>query len=75
MSFTAGSGIVYFALLSVFVFLSQAYRYDLEYVDYNLNQNKLATLPLEYWGEWTGHNYTASPQNWRFPFYTIFLDR
>ena len=75
MSSTAGSGIVYFALLSVFVFLSQAYRYDLEYADYNLNQNKLATHPLEYWGEWTGHNYTPSPSNWRFPFYTIFLDR
>ena len=75
MSSTARSGIVWFVLLSVFLSFSQAYRYDPAYVDYNLNQNKLATNPLEYWGEWTGHNYTPSPSNWRFPFYTIFLDR
>lgn len=73
-----GGGFVLFRVLSIFVCLSQlstAYLYDLAYVDYNLNQNPLATTPLEYWGEWTGHNYTPSPQNWRFPYYTIFLDR
>lgn len=71
-------GCVSFAVLSVLVCLSQfcnAYLYDLEYVDYNLNQNPLATTPLEYWGEWAGHNYTPSPHNWRIPFYSIFLDR
>jgi hypothetical protein len=40
-----------------------------------LNQAKDVTNPLDYWGEWTDHNYTASPDNWRFPFYTLFLDR
>lgn len=52
-----------------------AYRYDPLYAEYNTNQNKDAVEPLEYWGEWTGHSYTASPANWRFPFYTLFLDR
>ncbi|KIX10110.1 uncharacterized protein Z518_01191 [Rhinocladiella mackenziei CBS 650.93] len=51
------------------------YRYDPAYVQYNLNQNKTAVDPLDYWGEWTGHDYNPSPSNWRFPFYTLFLDR
>ncbi|KAK1579891.1 alpha-1,3-glucan synthase [Colletotrichum navitas] len=50
-------------------------RYDEKYVDYNLNQNKDATDPIFYDGTWEGHNYTPSPENWRFPFYTIMLDR
>lgn len=29
----------------------------------------------EYSGEWVGHKFTPSPKNWRFPFYTIMLDR
>lgn len=44
-------------------------------VPWNLNTNQTATDPLDYWGTWEGHDYTASPTNWRFPFYTIFLDR
>ena len=53
LSLVIGSS-VWFAVLSVLVWLlqfSEAYRYDLAYVDYNLNQNQLATTPLEYWGE------------------------
>ncbi|KAK3670004.1 Cell wall alpha-1,3-glucan synthase ags1 [Recurvomyces mirabilis] len=68
----AGAG---FALLATCVLLSEAYRYDPRYVQHNLNQNKTAVNPLDYSGEWTGHQYTPSPDNWRFPFYTIFLDR
>ncbi|RMZ83748.1 hypothetical protein DV738_g938, partial [Chaetothyriales sp. CBS 135597] len=49
--------------------------YDPAYVQYNLNTNQTATEPLDYWGEWNGHEYTPSPDNWRFPFYTLFLDR
>lgn len=46
-------------------------------LDYNLNQNKDATNPTEYSGEWPNHKgkYHTSPDNWRFPFYTLFLDR
>lgn len=62
-------------LLSTLVLLSEAYRYDPAYVQYNLNQNQTAVDPLDYWGQWTGHDYTPSPSNWRFPFYTIMPDR
>lgn len=55
--------------------ISASFRYDPAYEQYNLNQNQTAVDPLDYWGEWTGHQYTASPSNWRFPFYTLFLDR
>lgn len=66
--------LVALSLLS-FSYLSNAYRYDQAYLDYNLNQNKTAIDPLDYWGEWSGHEYNPSPANWRFPFYTLFLDR
>jgi alpha-1,3-glucan synthase len=49
--------------------------YDPDQVPFNLNQNQTATNPLEYWGEWDNHTYNPSPDNWRMPFYTIFLDR
>lgn len=53
MFFDGGSSLI-FAVLSVLVcllHLSEAYLYDLAYVDWNLNQNPLATTPLEYAGE------------------------
>ena len=50
-------------------------RFDAGEVGYNLNENKTAINPLDYWGEWTDHSFHPSPSNWRFPFYTIFLDR
>lgn len=53
----------------------EALSYTPGYEDYNLNQNVSAKNPLEYWGEWPGHSYHPSPQNWRMPFYTLFLDR
>ena len=63
---------VIFTLWSV---ATSAFRYDEKYVRWNLNENQQAINPLEYWGEWTDHSYTPSPRNWRFPFYTLFLDR
>jgi alpha-1,3-glucan synthase len=42
---------------------------------YNLNSNRNAKTPLEYTGIWPNHVYNPSPENWRFPFYTLFLDR
>jgi alpha-1,3-glucan synthase len=46
-----------------------------EYEAYNLNQNKTATTPFEYWGEWPDHTFHPSLENWRMPFYSLFLDR
>jgi alpha-1,3-glucan synthase len=62
-------------LSAVLCFTATALKYDPSYAQHNLNENKTATNPLDYWGEWTGHQYTPSPSNWRFPFYTLFLDR
>lgn len=51
-------------------------KYTLDEVEYNLNANTTATSPLDYWiEERTGHEYHESPANWRFPFYTVFMDR
>ena len=55
--------------------LSNAYHYDPAYVQYNLNTNQTATNALDYWGEWQGKTFHPSPSSWRFPFYTLFLDR
>lgn len=63
------------ALVALFCERVTSWPYDLEQVGYNLNENVLATDPAEYWGEWPDHEYFPSPENWRFPFYTLFLDR
>src|SRR4051812_33406522 len=55
--------------------VGHALRYDAAYEAYNLNTNKEAVNPLEYSAERPGHTYFPSPEDWRFPFYTIFLDR
>lgn len=52
-----------------------AYNYDPAWTSYNLNTNRFAQHPLEYSGEWEGHEYTPSPKNWRMPFYSLFIDR
>ncbi|KAI5785864.1 alpha-1,3-glucan synthase [Geopyxis carbonaria] len=65
-------------LLSALALLATAVtalRYDPAQVGFNLNENKTAVNPLDYWGEWPDHKYQPSPENWRFPFYTLFLDR
>lgn len=49
--------------------------YDKNEVDWNLNTNQQAVNPLEYSGERENHKFTKSPDNWRFPFYTLILDR
>lgn len=49
--------------------------YDESLVSYNINENETATNPVDYWGEWPNHEYFPSPENWRFPIYTLFLDR
>ncbi|KAL3425171.1 glycosyl transferase group 1 [Phlyctema vagabunda] len=64
----------------LFVFLavlqgSRALRYDPAHVGYNLNENKTATNAQDFSGEWAGHTYQKSPDNWRFPFYVLTIDR
>lgn len=65
------SAIALFSSSTTFV---HGLKYTLSEVDYNLNVNKTATNPLDYSVDERA-NYTASPDNWRFPFYTVFLDR
>jgi alpha-1,3-glucan synthase len=50
-------------------------RYAPEHADWNLNTNQQAESPLDYSGAWENHTYHSSPSNWRFPVYTLFLDR
>ena len=62
-------------VLSCFFVSISALRYDPSELPWNLNQNETATDPLDYYGSWENHSYTPSPRNWRFPFYSFFLDR
>ncbi|CAI7584674.1 unnamed protein product [Penicillium manginii] len=62
-------------ILSFLSTLVLSWPYDESLSDYNVNENKSATAPIDYWGEWPNHEYHPSPDNWRFPVYTIFLDR
>jgi hypothetical protein len=63
-------------VLSSLVALVFTAPFDERELDWNLNTNQQTLDPLKYSGEWgEGHVYTPSPDNWRFPFYTLFLDR
>ncbi|KAG9942709.1 putative alpha 1,3 glucan synthase, partial [Aureobasidium melanogenum] len=63
------------ALLLGSLRLAQSLKYDPSEADWNLNINQAATSPLEYSGTWQDHTFYPSPDNWRFPFYGLFLDR
>lgn len=63
------------ALAAALVSPTYALRYDPAQVAYNLNTNQTAVNPIDYSGKWDNHTYHPSPSNWRFPFYTLFLDR
>ncbi|KAI1946355.1 Cell wall alpha-1,3-glucan synthase ags1 [Ophidiomyces ophidiicola] len=63
------------AALAVFARLSRCWPYDPDQVGYNLNENKAANSPVEYSSIWPNHTYFPSPENWRFPIYSLFLDR
>ncbi|KAJ6013120.1 hypothetical protein N7522_003475 [Penicillium canescens] len=62
-------------LLSLLSVYASCWPYDESLAEYNLNDNKSAEAATDYWGAWPDHEYHASPDNWRFPIYTIFLDR
>ncbi|KAL3447555.1 hypothetical protein BJX65DRAFT_92734 [Aspergillus insuetus] len=64
------------SLLALLAGTATGWPYDESLVDYNLNVNKNAATPEDYTApEWPNHKYMPSPDNWRFPFYTLFLDR
>lgn len=69
--------VVHRLLLSLFylIVIGYALRYDPAHEGYNLNLNKSAIDPLDYWGEWENHTFHPSPKNWRIPFYVLTLDR
>ncbi|KAJ5639927.1 uncharacterized protein N7484_007789 [Penicillium longicatenatum] len=54
---------------------ASALRYDQQLLQWDLDENKTAQNVVDYWSKWPEHTYQPSPSNWRFPFYTIFLDR
>lgn len=66
---TTGTVVAFFAATA------SCWPYDPTLVQYNLNTNQTATDPAQYYGTWAGHTYYPSPDNWRFPFYTLMLDR
>ncbi len=47
---------LYLSLLLYGVVLSL--RFHPEQVDWNLNQNRTAIAPLDYWGQWHNHSRT-----------------
>lgn len=72
------SSTLLFTLFATTTFVS-ALKYDASEVEHNLNRNRTAVSPLDYWGSRQDDDpdfqYAASPSNWRVPFYTVFLDR
>ncbi|KAF4539253.1 Alpha-glucan synthase [Lasiodiplodia theobromae] len=64
-----------FATLALCLIQVYALPYLDEYADWNLNTKQGETDPTKYWGQWEDHDFQPSPDNWRFPFYTLFLDR
>lgn len=70
------AGPIHLLTLLIAAACSWAYHYDPAYIAYNLNANRTARSPTDYWGQRVeGHKYHPSPDNWRMPFYTIFPDR
>ncbi|KAF4841864.1 Cell wall alpha-1,3-glucan synthase mok13 [Colletotrichum siamense] len=62
-------------LLTASTTLVSGLKYTASEVDYNLNTNREATDPHQYSGKRDNHTFHESPTNWRFPFYTLFIDR
>lgn len=63
------------AFLATAPVVIKALRYAEEHEGWNLNENKTAVHPTDYWGEWHNHTYHPSPVNWRMPFYDLQIDR
>jgi alpha-1,3-glucan synthase len=61
-------------LWSLATFASAA-PYNETYAPWNLNTNQNAQSPLDYDTTYTPSSYFPSPTNWRFPFYTVLMDK
>ncbi|EPX70779.1 alpha-1,3-glucan synthase Mok11 [Schizosaccharomyces octosporus yFS286] len=71
---------LFHCLLFVYLFLFCCLHvscapYDPDKVPWNLNTNEAATDPIDYHGLWENHDFFPSPESWRFPIYTIALDK
>jgi alpha-1,3-glucan synthase len=64
-----------FSLLITLIISMQCAPWTPENAAYNLNQNAQASSPINYHNLWENHTYFPSPSSWRFPFYTLMLDR
>lgn len=49
-------GSLLLAVLTLLPHYLSALKYDAEQVKWNLNQNRTATDPLDYWGQWPNHS-------------------
>jgi alpha-1,3-glucan synthase len=61
--------------LAPFIASALAAPYNATYAEYNLNTNQNAQSPLDYDTSFVPSQYTPSPDNWRFPYYTILMDK
>jgi alpha-1,3-glucan synthase len=61
--------------LAILTTLTSASWVDPRETPWNLNTNANAKTVLDYEISWDNHEYMASPENWRFPFYSFFIDR
>lgn len=50
--------------LAVFAYRTSSMPYDPDQVQWNLNQNRTATDPIDYWGEWGNHSIAILRWNW-----------
>lgn len=50
-------------------------RFEQQYVNYNLNQNRSAIESKDYGGTWQNHSFHPSPSNWRMPTFVLTIDR
>ena len=64
-------------LLGLVPFIASALAapYNETYAEYNLNTNQNAQSPLDYDTSFVPSTYHPSPENWRFPYYTILMDK
>jgi alpha-1,3-glucan synthase len=66
---------MFFFFVFGFIAIATGLIFDPEHIGWNLNENPTAIDPLQYSGEWANHTFHPSPSNWRFPFYTLTIDR
>ncbi|KAI8924847.1 hypothetical protein BC831DRAFT_427395 [Entophlyctis helioformis] len=72
--FNKHSILPWICLAVIFGAVVHAAQWTPENAPFNLNQIQRVDDPLDFATDWTGP-YTPSPDNWRFPFYTIMPDR